>query len=292
MPYKFDKSNRILKRNNFLFFFILFMFLFLPPNHASAVEVQKKTNALVIGKVIKIKSKILNEERPIWIYLPEGYTTSSDKKYPVLYLLDGAFHFHHITGAVQILAKRDQIPQMIVIAIPYIDHEHRARDLSPTRNKGYPPVAAADKFIAFIKEELIPFTETNYRTFPYRILFGHSHAGLFSIYVLIKTPELFNTIISISPSLYWDDRMIFKQMETFLKKKPDLKKTLFLSVAEGDEDRFRIPVIDFAEFLEKNRPKGLEVHYSFMENETHYTIPHRAFYNALEFLFKDWSNWP
>ena len=65
-----------------------------------------------------------------------------------------------------------------------------------------------------------------------------------------------------------------------------------LSVGDLEDDRIRVPVNDFAEFLEKNRPKGLDVHYSFMENETHNTIPHRAFYNALESLFKDWRNWP
>jgi hypothetical protein len=203
-------------------------------------------------------------------------------------MLDGAYHFHHITGAVQMLVKAKRIPQIIVIGIPYIDWDHRERDLWPTSVNGRPPVAAADKFLAFIKEELIPFTDKNYRTDPYRILLGHSSAGLFSIYTLIENPELFNTYLSSSPSLYWDDRMIFKKMESFSLKKSNLKRKLFLSVADGDRDQIRISGIDFADLLEKKKPEGLEVQYSYMENEDHGSVIHPAFYNNIEKLFRDW----
>lgn len=265
-----------------------FISLLIMPGYLSAVEVQEKTNALVIGQAIKIDSKILNEERPLWVYLPEDYNSSKYKEYPVLYMLDGAYHFHHITGAVQVLAKRQRIPQMIVIGIPYIDWEHRERDLWPTSVNGRPPVAAADKFLAFIKEELIPFTEKNYRTDSYRILLGHSSAGLFSVYALIENPELFNTYLSISPSLYWDDRMIFKKWKFFSLKKSTIKRELFLSVADGDRDQIRLSGIDFAELLKKKPPEGLEVRYSFYENEDHGSIVHRSFYNSIENLFTDW----
>lgn len=48
---------------------------------------------------VQIKSTFLNEERDIGIYLPSAYH-SSDKSYPVLYLLDGNTHFQHAVGAV------------------------------------------------------------------------------------------------------------------------------------------------------------------------------------------------
>ena len=273
-------------------YILLLIFIFIVPDYLSAVEVQPKTNALVIGQEIKINSKILNEERPLWVFLPENYKTSHNKKYPVLYMLDGAYHFHHITGAVQILAKRERIPQMIVMAIPYLDYDRRERDLLPSSVNGRPPVPAADKFLAFLKEELIPFTDKNYRTNSYRILFGHSSAGLFSVYALIERPDLFNTYISISPSLYWDDRMIFNKMESFSLDKSKLKRDLFLSVADGDRDELRLPVLDFAELLNKKKIKGLNVNFRFMENETHGSIVHRVFYNNLEDLFVRWRLTP
>ncbi len=39
----------------------------------------------------------LNRTRRIWIYLPEGYTTSK-KKYPVLYMHDGQNLFDEATS--------------------------------------------------------------------------------------------------------------------------------------------------------------------------------------------------
>lgn len=264
------------------------IFFFIMSNYLAAVEVQKETNALVIGQALKINSKILNEERPIWVYLPEDYNVSQDKKYPVLYMLDGAYHFHHITGAVEILAKGGRIPQMIVIAIPYIDYDHRDRDLSPTSENGRPPVAGADNFMAFLEEELIPFADKNYRTNSYKILFGHSRAGLFSIYVLLENPGLFNTFISISPILGWDDRFMFKKFEALYDKKPSFKKTLYFSIADGDPDQYRIPVLDFSELLKKKKPEWLNFNFSFMENENHGSIVHRVFYNNLEDLFSNW----
>ena len=50
-----------------------------------------------------INSEILNEERDFIIYLPDDYYTS-EKLYPVLYVLDGRTHFHHATGAVNFLS--------------------------------------------------------------------------------------------------------------------------------------------------------------------------------------------
>ena len=61
----------------------------------SLKEVSSK--AFEIGKTITVKSDILEEDRTLNIYLPEGYDTL-DKKYPVIYLLDGSANedFVHI----------------------------------------------------------------------------------------------------------------------------------------------------------------------------------------------------
>ncbi len=267
---------------------ILLLLLTLP-KYLMAVEVQESTNALVIGQEVIIKSTELNEERPIWVYLPEGYITSPQKQYPVLYMLDGAFHFHHVTGSVQVLAKRRRIPEMIVVAIPYLDDQRRNRDLTPVAMDGRPPVAAADKFLAFIKNEVIAHAEKNYRTKPYRMLFGHSLAGMFSINTLIEEPELFNAHFAISPSVYWADRFLFKKIAMYSLDESKSDRHLYLSAAGGDRDQIRLAVIDFSELVDKNTPEGLKFHYSYLEKENHGSIVHRVFYDNIEKHFRDWS---
>lgn len=254
----------------------------------SAVEVQDKTNALVIGQAFTLKSEILKEERPIWIYLPESYHRNENKQYPVLYMLDGAFHFHHITGAVQVLAKRNRIPEMIVVAIPYVDDQKRNRDLTPLPFNGRPPIAEADKFLAFIKEEVIPFAEGNSRTKAYRMLFGHSLAGLFAINTLVEEPTLFNAYFAISPSLYWADRFMFEKIKSFSLDSINASRQLFLSVADGDRDQIRTAVIDFADLMNRNKLDGLTFNYSFIQNQDHGSIVHPVFYENMTDLFAEW----
>ena len=43
---------------------------------------------IVIGEKVTIKSKVLNEDRNLMVYLPQTYGISG-KSYPVMYLLDG-----------------------------------------------------------------------------------------------------------------------------------------------------------------------------------------------------------
>ena len=64
--------------------------------------------SIVIGKKVTIYSNSLKENRKIWIYTPT--TTASipvsDKRYPVLYLLDGDSHFLSTVGIIQQLSQQ------------------------------------------------------------------------------------------------------------------------------------------------------------------------------------------
>lgn len=239
---------------------------------------------LEIGKLLKIDSKILGEERPILVYTPDDYA-SSGTPYPVLYLLDGDYHFHHATGIVDFLSKLGRIPRMIVVGIHNID---RNRDFLPTRVNDFPPIAGADKFLAFIREELVPFMDKNYRTAPYRIICGHSYGGLFGIYFLVNSPGLFQAYIIISPSVYWDNCLLLKKTRELFKQTPGLKGFLYVTAAGGDKEAIRFATKDFAGLLKKEAPKGFQWHYRFMKKEDHNSTFHRVFYDALETLYAEW----
>src|SRR5215212_9137226 len=108
---------------------------------ASSAPAQEKGRDIKIGEAFTLRSKILNEERPYWVYLPSSYHDKmyAPRRYPVLYLLDGDLHFHSASGVVQFMSSgvngNNQIPELIVVAIPNTD---RTRDLTPTRSKvGY-----------------------------------------------------------------------------------------------------------------------------------------------------------
>jgi predicted alpha/beta superfamily hydrolase len=134
-------------------------------------ETQNAHSSLFITEIIA--SEILDENRPISIYLPRNYA-SSGASYPVLYLLDGEKHIFHVTGLVDFLVSVGRIPELIIVGIHGID---RYRDYTPNKIEHHAGTGGALKFTKFLMDELFGHIESTYRTRPFRMIFGHSYGG-------------------------------------------------------------------------------------------------------------------
>ncbi len=77
---------------------------------------------------LDIHSKVLNEDRVIWVRLPAGYQQGKTV-YPVLYQTDAPGHVNEAGGVIDFLARNDQMPPLIVVGIANTD---RVRDLTPS----------------------------------------------------------------------------------------------------------------------------------------------------------------
>lgn len=99
----------------------------------------------------------------------------------------------------------------VIIGVPMAD---RIRDLVPPTpddvKEGSPEWDNAqitdpdsDAMIEFIKEQLIPYAEENYGPFFHKMLFGYSLGGIFTLQTLMSEPELFDSYIAGSPSLWY-----------------------------------------------------------------------------------------
>lgn len=241
-------------------------------------------SAIVIGEQQTFRSTILGEDRTILVHTPAGYKRSK-AAYPVLYLLDGEENFHHTTGLTTFLSGAQRAPEMIVVGVTNTD---RVRDLSPTALKDMPNSGGSAKFLAFLEDELRPRIEGSYRTAPYRILVGHSLGGLVAIQALTSAPEAFNAYVCISPSLWWDDRLMIREAEKAFTRSPDLKAFLYFSV--GNEPGGMLDGNKaFAAMLKAKAPKGLQWEFKYMERENHGSTPHRTTQDALEALFAGWE---
>ncbi len=159
-------------------------------------------------KAILLKSKVLSEDRTLWVHLPADHNSTTNT-YPVLYLLDGDSHFSYASAMADFLAgyDRNRIPEMIVVGITNVD---RGRDFTPihpqansfeTDSATVLTTSGAGRFLRYIEEEVIPYIDSHYRVTPYRILAGHSLGGLFALYVKETKPELFPAMILISPAI-------------------------------------------------------------------------------------------
>ncbi len=246
---------------------------------ALSASAQEQAEQYSIGTKKVIHSSVLNEDRNIYIFLPDGYSQSQNR-YPVLYMLySEAPDFHFNTGVVAGLSRMRMIPKMITVAFDLGDGR---RDLTPTPSADYGPTSGgADNLLKYIKDELIPFIEKNYRTAPQRLFWSHSIGGLFGIYVLLKEPDVFHSMLVSSPWMVYDrdQRYILKNTESFLRKRKG--QTNFLYVCVGDE-RNLIPEIEaFLGILEKNNPEGLKWKYLKMPEENHMSILARSLIEGL-----------
>ena len=204
-----------------------------PPGQTADSEIK-------IGDKFAFHSKILNEERRYWVYLPPSYRNKmfAPQKYPVLFLLDGDANFHMASGVVQFMGAganaNIQIPELIIVAIP---NTQRTRDLTPTRstkdyngkeNESLASSGGGETFLRFLEQELIPRIESEYRTQPYRLLVGHSFGGLFAINAFVRQASIFRAFIAIDPSLWWDDHLLLRRAKSMAR---DLKGSVYISLA-------------------------------------------------------------
>jgi predicted alpha/beta superfamily hydrolase len=265
---------------------LLWGLLFLTLN-ARASEIDRSV-PLVIGETFTIDSKILSETRRINVYLPPGYTESTDARLPVLYMPDGgiAEDFLHVAGLVQVSVGNGTMRPFLLVGV---ENTQRRRDMTgPTENeddkKIAPRVGGSEAFRRFFRDELMPQVKGRYRTTDETAIVGESLAGLFVVETFLKEPDLFDTYIAFDPSLWWNNQKLVTDAAETLRKRPKLSKTLYL--ANSDEEVIAGTVQRFADILSKNAPPHLRWHYERMPEEKHSTIYHPAALRAFRAVFK------
>lgn len=251
----------------------LFLLLAIPSIAASTVTV---------GQSKRITSTVLGEERVYHVQLPESYRWAHNRRYPVLYVLDGETHFLHTASSVRFLAAQGEIPEMIVVALM---STVRIRDFTQTDwSSHWIGGGGAENFKRFLSTELIPEIDRNYRTENFRVLSGHSAAGQFVLYCLTAEPSLFQGYIALSPSLDWDNNLPQRSLEKSFLSTPQLNS--FLYVARSDDRGRALADYDrLVETLKSKSPRGFRWHSQPFPNETHGSIPLLAQIDALRHLY-------
>jgi len=236
-------------------------------------------------------SNIINDDFLLYISLPDDYE-KTDKKYPVLYLLDGDIAYGMATSIARYLQFGNNIPELIIVGIGYGALNRRAgnmrrRDYTISVMRGKPGTGGAPKFRTFLKEELLPFIDTTYRTNPDdRTISGYSLGGLFAIYSMFTEPGLFNRYIIGSPHLLWDNFRIFDVQEDAFDKLEDINAKVFISVgSEEDEERYFNPIDEMVTRIEEKEFKSLKLDTKVFDGGTHLICPPEALAYGLVSVF-------
>jgi predicted alpha/beta superfamily hydrolase len=268
-------------------------------------------NKIVIGKVDSVYSKILNEQRKVWVYTPGMTSGNNDpsQRYPVVYVLDGDGHFASVVGMIQQLSQvngNTVYPEMVVVAITNTD---RTRDLTPTHVTSDPPMmdsnfsktsGGGENFVAFIEKELMPHIDSVYPTQPYKTLIGHSFGGLTVMNVLINHTRLFNAYIAIDPSMWYDGGRFLEATKKKLAEKKYDGIRLYLGIANTmpggmtlekmrkdttTDTRHIRSIFELDKFLKANPQNGLKYASKYYADDNHGSVPMASEYDGMRFIF-------
>ncbi len=201
---------------------------------------QADGDPITMGTYRILPSRIMDEDRILQVHLPEGYETA-DIAYPVVYLLYSdriEEYFAQLVNDLSLLTI-DRMPPVILVGVP---NTQRYRDLLPWSRPGRPPGEGeghADRFLRFVREELIPFVDAEYRTEPYRILVGPQTASVFGVYTLLEAPGTFQAFILNDPcQLDGPERSLCRELTAFATS-PQARETFLAVSDDGDSQRLR-----------------------------------------------------
>lgn len=276
-------------------------------SNSRGLQVEGASDQLSIATKEFIDSKILGEQREVWVHVPAEFygMDTTDVKFPVIYLVDADGHFLPLVGIVDQLSSRfsanDQAPPHIVVGIR---NPNRNLDLSPPHKDvsqdSIRGTGGANNFARFISDELMPLINEKYPVAPYTTMAGHSLGGLFVLNTLIENQDLFNNYLAIDPAMDWDDRNFLNRAINAFKTKTFNDKQVYIvgagpftkgkTVEEIKNDTSMMmglpsAVLTFRDEIGNvNRP-GLNLKFEMEMDENHFTVPLLGFPNALKYFY-------
>ena len=255
--------------------------------------------------VRSLPSAHVDQEYRLFISLPESYGTS-DMTYPVLYLTAGNWTFTVTRQTVEWLQVARAVPELIIVGIGYPkptgtetgDEFHRDMippvELTPEDEADNYPSArgGADNFLAFIKGELIPFIDSNYRTDPNdRGFVGFSWGGYFALYLLFREPDLFARMVSCGTSMLRvrTNEIIFESEKRYAQAHSSLPVRLFFALESSPDeaiDQQRLEAIEgLCEVLKGRNYEDLQLQLQVFQDELHWSVFPTSIPQALRWIY-------
>ena len=194
----------------------------------------------------RFRSRFLATEHTLLVYRPPGYRDDRTRRFPVFYLHDGQNVFDRATSATgqewsvdetaQRLIEAGAIEPVIIVGI-YNAGERRIDEYTPTRDSRKNMGGSADGYARMLVQEIKPFIDRRYRTLRSAAntgLGGSSLGGLLTMHLGLRYPTVFNRLAALSPSVWWNDRAIVREVDA-LTAKPPLRIWLDCGTSEGED---------------------------------------------------------
>ncbi|MEB3221915.1 MAG: alpha/beta hydrolase-fold protein [Candidatus Sericytochromatia bacterium] len=210
---------------------------------------RRATDVAIVGP---IAIPALDREREVAVYLPPGYHTEPNRRYPVLYMFDGQNLFDPGTAFNQEWAVDDvcerliragRLAPLIVVGI-YNGEAKRTSELSPWKDARLDAMGEGHAFMRWIVSDLKDHVDTHYRTLTgpeHTGLAGSSMGGLAALFGVYRYPLVFGRVAALSPAFWFARSQIFRYVATM---PPPLQARVYMDCGELETTRVH-PKRDF-----------------------------------------------
>ena len=220
-----------------------------------------------------------DEERGVYVYLPESYIHCPDTQYPVLYMFDGHNIFFDSDATYGkcwgMKEYMDSTETQMIIAAVECNHspDHgRLKEYTPFpfSESGIGSIDARGKLtMDWFVQTFKPEIDRRYRTLPDRehtFIAGSSMGGLMTVYAILEYPQYFSRGAALSPSLWVAPR----KLEQMIRNADLLPDTfLYMDYGELEMDNHKNIRHQFARITSLLMDKGILVDSRIVPGGTH-----------------------
>ncbi len=256
-----------------------------------------------------------DHDHEVLVALPPSYHVSPDRRYPVVWSMDGAMAFSVTSGVANLYTVGRRIPEIIVVGVGHrseygmLGMAQRTFDFFPPGSvwsdpglgRGYMermgfhfemsrPFLKGDLFLDFLVDQLRPTLASRYRMADDHALWGHSAGGGFAGYAMLARPGAFGRFIIGSGT----NGLTIDLEAEYAKDHDDLEARVFIGMADGEinhaplcAQRLVSRTALLAENLRLRGYPSLELRIRFYADRDHFTVIPPLVGDGLQHVYAD-----
>ena len=228
----------------------------------------------------EVRSRFLPHAHDLVVCVPPEYDLDPERRFPVLYLHDGQNVFDDlpmspfgvqwgVDTTARALMHAGIIEPIILVAIGNAGRD-RIDEYTPTRDSTHDAGGMADRYGQMLVYEVKPFIDHHYRTRRGARdtgLVGSSLGGLLTLHLGLTHPAIFGKLALLSPSVWWDDRWIVRQLSLSDDRRPTL--SIWLDVGTGEKRMLKGTRLLHRMLVRKGWQDGVDLHYMEADGALH-----------------------
>ncbi|HCS65062.1 MAG TPA: esterase [Cellvibrio sp.] len=240
------------------------------------------------SEVRTIHANSNKKDYELYIQLPSSYKNST-ASYPLIIVNDAIYAFPMASGVMQFMGGQ-VIQEAVLVGISASKGDDRGvsrtRDYTPTfspmEKSGHSSASRlasghAKEYVDFIADQVIPLMQKKYRIDSNNKIFvGHSFGGLLGSYILVNRPEVFDRYIIGSPSLWYDNKVIFEMEKKYAEKHKTLRAHVMIYADQNDSSLNNKQMADdalaFEKALRSRNYTGLNLQVEIIKDENHHSV--------------------